>query len=95
MNDFLMQVVLTIGISSIIFYFFSKPKKIFITDHNFGWLDIKKYPIPDDEYYSYIATDGKRVKDCCGKTYDFQGDIILSYKKEKVRFWMPYPQPPK
>lgn len=96
MINLIIQVVIAILISCVIFYSFNKSNKIYIVDHNHGWLDIKKYPIPDDDFYVYIATDGKNVKDCFGKKFDGDGDVILSsYQKEKITYWMPYPKPPK
>lgn len=96
MNNLIIQSILGILISSIIFYFFNKPKKIYVIDHDYGWLDIKKYPIPDDDFFMYIATDGEIVKDCFGIFFDSDGDVILSsFKKEKIMYWMPYPMPPK
>ena len=97
MFEYIIQIILAIGISSVVFYFFNKPKKIYIVDHDYGWLDIKKHPIPDDDiFYKYIATDGKKVKAMTGFDYNKKGDLFLcSYDKTLIKFWMPYHQPPK
>lgn len=96
MREFLIQFVIGISVSCIVFYFFNKSKKIYVTDHDYGWLDIKNYPIPEDGNLEYLATDGKKVKDCCCKYFDKYGNQVLtSYNKEKITHWFPYPLPPK
>lgn len=60
-----------------------------------GWLDIKKYPIPEDIKY-FIATDGNTVEYIYGLSWGPYGEVIFDkYKKTYITHWQPLPDLPK
>lgn len=74
-------------------FFYTKEKK-YCYDTN-GWLDIKKYPIPED-IGDFFATDGKEVKHFYTPRWGPHGEVLFSdySKKSYVKYWLPMPSIP-
>lgn len=77
-------------LSSITLY---NKRKIYMSPSS-GWLDIKKYPIPND-IKGYLGTDGKTVDYMYDLSWGPHGEILFNnYDKTYLTHWQALPAPP-
>lgn len=73
--------------------FFKKKQKIYRYP-SAGWMDINKFPLPED-IKDYLATDGKDICHFYMPKYDSNGKTYFcSYDKTYITHWQPLPEAP-
>lgn len=68
---------------------FAYQKMYYYTDSR--WLDVNKYPIPDD-IKDFICCDGKKVRFESRLAYNKFGKPIMGWEDKEILFWMPMPK---